>query len=70
MSERYIRSHFEDIKKYADVIEQRLDDSDYTMESALRDNLQTLDMCKKHNIRYVLIDDEYPAGFMLYSHRG
>lgn len=64
-NERYIRSHFEDIKNYAGVIEQRLDDSDYTMESALRDNAQTLDMCKKHMINYLLIDDEYHADFEL-----
>ena len=59
MSEQYIRSHFEDIKAYASVIEQRLDDTDYTMESALRDNIRTLDMCKKYNANYLLIDDEY-----------
>ena len=65
LSERYIRSHFEDIKNYAGVIEQRLDDSDYTMESALQDNAQTLDMCKKHHINYLLIDDEYHVDFEL-----
>lgn len=59
MSERYIRSHFEDIRGYASVIEQRLDDSDCTIESVLQDNAQTLDMCKKHNANYLLIDDEY-----------
>ena len=59
LSERYIRAHFADIKNYASVIEQRLDDSDYTMESALQDNVKTLDMCKKHNANYLLIDDEY-----------
>lgn len=59
LSERYIRSHFEDIKNYASVIEQRLDDSDYTMESALQDNAQALEMCKKHNANYLLIDDGY-----------
>ena len=59
LSERYIRAHFADIKNYASVIEQRLDDSDYTMESALQNNAKTLDMCKKHNANYLLIDDEY-----------
>ncbi|MDE7231255.1 MAG: ATP-binding protein [Oscillospiraceae bacterium] len=59
LSERYIRSHFEDIKKYAGVIEQRLDDSDLTMESVLQDNARTLDMCRKHNAGYLLVDDEY-----------
>ena len=65
LSERYIRTRFEDIKNYAGVIEQRLDDSDYVMESALRDNAQTLDMCRKHNADYLLIDDEYRVDFEL-----
>ena len=65
LSERYIRSHFEDIKNYASVIEQRLDDSDYVMESALQDNAHTLDMCKKHNANYLLIDEEYHADWEL-----
>ena len=59
LSERYIRSHFDEIKSYAGVIEQRLDDSDFTMGSVLRDNARTLDECKKHNAEYLLIDDEY-----------
>ena len=59
MSERYIRLHFEDIKNFANVIEQRLGDSDYTMESALRDNAQMLEMCKRYNTSYLLIDKEY-----------
>ncbi|MBD5118576.1 MAG: ATP-binding protein [Clostridiales bacterium] len=59
LSQQYIRSHFDDIKNYASVIEQRPDDADYTMESALQDNAQALNMCKKHGINYLLIDDEY-----------
>lgn len=65
MSERYIRSHFEDIKSFANVIEQRLDDADFTMESALRDNARVLNLCKKHNVHYLLIDDAYHTGFGL-----
>ena len=60
LSKEYIRSHFEDIKTYANVIEQRLDDTDYTMELALRDNLRTLELCKKYGADYLLIEDEYP----------
>lgn len=65
MSEQYIRSHFGDIKKYANVIEHRLDDPDCTMESVLQDNCKTLEMCKKHNVRYFLIDDKYNVDFEL-----
>lgn len=59
MSESYIRSHFDDIKKYANVIENRLDDSYCTMESVLADNAQMLRLAQTHNADYILIDDKY-----------
>lgn len=59
MSENYIRNHFGDIKKYASVIENRLDDEWCTMESVLADNAQTLNLAKKHKVHYILIDDQY-----------
>lgn len=59
MSEEYIRSHFGEIKGHANVIERRLDDSDYTLESALQDNARALALCKKHHADYLLIDGEY-----------
>ena len=59
MSERYIREHFADIKKFASVIEERLDDSDCTMESVLQDNAEVLAECKKHGVPYVLIEEDY-----------
>ncbi len=59
MSESYIRKHFDDIKKYADVIEQRLDDSYCTLESVLQDNVQMFSLAEKHNANCILIDDEY-----------
>ena len=59
MSEDYIRNHFQDIKKYANVIECRLDDSDFTMESAIKENQTFLTLAKKHRVDYVLIDNKY-----------
>ena len=58
MSENYIRNHFDDIKNFASVIEKRIDD-DCLMDGILQDNSQVLNLCKKHNVNYVLIDDEY-----------
>lgn len=58
MSEKYIRNHFEDIKKFASVIETRLDD-DCRVDNLLQDNAHILNECKKHNTNYVLIDDGY-----------
>ena len=59
MSEDYIKAHFADIKKYANVIETRLDDSWCTMESVLADNAQVLELAQKHKVNYILIDDKY-----------
>ena len=59
MSEQYIRNHFDDIKKYASVIENRLDDSWCTMERVLEDNREVLELAQKHDVSYILIDGQY-----------
>ena len=59
MSERYIREHFSDIKKYASVIENRMDDTYCTMESVLEDNAAVLEAAQKYNSPYLLIDEKY-----------
>ena len=59
MSEKYIRNHFEDIKNYASVIENRVDDDDCTMEMVLRDNAWMLEQCQSFGANYILIDEEY-----------
>ena len=59
MSREYITTHFDDIKRYANVIEQRIDDEYYTMESAIKDNERVLNLAKNHNVNYFLIDKEY-----------
>lgn len=59
MSEEYIKNHFDDIKKYANVIENRLDDTDCTMENTINENFKTLQLAKKHNVNYILIDKKY-----------
>ena len=65
MSEQYIKNHFEDIKKYANVVEQRLDDKDYTMENVFRDNAKMLEQCQKHKVNYILIENEYKVDIEL-----
>ncbi len=59
MSEGYIRAHFADIKGYASVIENRLDDQWCTMESVLEENEKMLTLAKKHRVNYILIEDKY-----------
>ena len=65
MSERYIRSHFADIKGYASVIERRPDDSWCTMESVLEDNRKNLELCQRYHVNYLLIEEEYDVDFEL-----
>ncbi|MBR5279107.1 MAG: adenylate kinase [Clostridia bacterium] len=59
MSKEYIENHFDDIKKYASVIENRLDDEWCTLDSVLEDNINILSLAKKHNQNYILIDNKY-----------
>lgn len=59
MSNQYIQSHFDDIKKYANIVENRMDDGDCTIENVLQDNAQVLEQCQKYRIDYVFIDEEY-----------
>ena len=63
MSEGYIRRHYRDIQQYAGVVEHRLDDSSCTMETLLRDNTETLEMCRKYGAEYILIDENYHVDF-------
>ena len=59
MSENYIRQHFSDIKKYADEIEKRIDDTWCTIHSVWEDNAHYLEMCEQYNLNYILIDQCY-----------
>lgn len=59
MSKEYIQKHFSDVKTYANVVEQRLDDSDLSMEWLIEENEYNLQMCEVHECEYLLIEDEY-----------
>ena len=59
MSENYIKNHFDDIKKYASTIEDRLDDEYCTLEIVLEDNARVLEQVEENGVNYILIDDEY-----------
>ena len=65
MSERYIREHFDDIKRYASAIEDRLNDEDCTLESVLADNAEVLTLAQKNGANYLLIEDVYQIGIEL-----
>ena len=61
MTEAYIRSHFQDIVGYANVVETRLDDSGWSVEDLIRGNLACLKACRESGQRFVLIDRQYPG---------
>lgn len=59
MSEGYIKNHFGDIKAYANVVENRMDDEYCTMENVLRDNAGYLEQAKQYGVNYILMEDTY-----------
>lgn len=59
MSRQYIENHFADIQRHANVIENRMDDSDLTMENLIAENEHNLTQCVAYNCDYILIDRAY-----------
>ena len=59
MSQTYIKNHFDDIKKNANIIEKRLNDACYTLESVLEEHEKVLKDAQFHRVNYILIDREY-----------
>lgn len=59
MSESYIRTHFNDIKQYASVIEKRGNDDDCTLESVLKDNGRILELAQQNKSNFILVDHDY-----------
>lgn len=59
LSESYIKNHFEDIKAYANIIENRLDDGWCTMEQMLQDHAAVLSLAQAHKVNYVLVREKY-----------
>ena len=58
MSENYIERHFSDIAAYGNVIEQRI--CNVVSQSKLLDeNKRNLQLCKKYNLDYILIENTY-----------
>ena len=65
MTREYIESHFEDIKRYADVIESRFVAPDWTIQKVIADNAENLYQCRVHGCNYILIDKEYKVDMKL-----
>lgn len=65
MTERYIHHHFDRIKHHASVIEDRQDDSWFTMEMCLEENRRNLELCRKYDCAPLLIEEEYQVDMEL-----
>ena len=65
MTEKYIRTHFEDILRYADLAEDRHGEFGYTMEGLIEEHAHALEQCKRFDCPYLLIDDVYQVDFTL-----
>ena len=65
MGEAYIRNHFADIKKFANVIESRLDDAGCTMERVLAENAEMLSLALKHHVNCIRIENRYEIDIAL-----
>lgn len=59
MSDKYIKNHFDDITKFANVIEDRGADEDFTPEMMFRDNAWMQEQCTKHGADCIFINEDY-----------
>lgn len=59
MSDAYIDSHFEEIKRHGSDIEARLDDSYCTVDEIKRDNREMIDGYQKTGETVTLIENDY-----------
>ena len=58
MSQDYIKNHFQDIQKYASVIENRLFD-EISIEELLEDNARILAEAERYGIKPICISESY-----------
>ncbi len=64
MSDKYINEHWDEIKSFANIIENRICD-DISKEMLLKDNVDALEMCKKHDLDYIMINEEYKVDYSI-----
>ena len=67
MTEKYIKNNIENILKYENVIENRLYKDNINIDEFIEENKYNLDMCKKYDYNYILIDDEYDIDLNIFE---
>ena len=65
MTEEYINSYYNNIQKYSNIIENRVCDDNIDKEALIKENQYNLEMSKKYNNKYILIDDKYEVNLIL-----
>ena len=58
MTEAYLRARFDDVRRYANVVENRISDG-LCLEALIRDNAENLAKCREYGCEVLLIDGEY-----------
>ena len=59
MTPAYVERHFDDILRFANVVEHRLEDSGCTKESVLEDNARCLELCRRYGGPCLVIVNDY-----------
>ena len=67
MTEKYIKNNIENILKYEDVIESRVNKENINIDEFIAENKYNLDMCKKYGCNYILINDEYDIDLNIFE---
>ena len=67
MTDKYIETHFDEIKGHSSDIESRLNDEDCTIDSLKEDNRRYVEGFRRSGEQVVLIDGDYErtAGTLL-----
>ena len=59
MTPEYIKKHFAEILKYANVIEKRKNNLECSVDQLIAENNYNLAMCQKFGNNFILIEDDY-----------
>lgn len=65
MTEKYIKNNYEKIKNNENVIENRKEQGNIDINKLIESNNYNLQMSKKYDNKYILIDDKYNINYLL-----
>lgn len=65
MTEEYINKNYDNIKMYENSIEVRKNKEDIDVNELIKENKYNLEMCKKYENHYILIDNKYEVNLDL-----